>query len=76
MSGQDNSVVSNDPVRLALTARTALEYAERAYAEGRLHDAERLIDVAYLAYDAAYENKLHGGQDDLSVPSNDRAVES
>ena len=56
MAGQDKIVISNDPARVALTARCALQYAERAYAEGRISDAERLIEIAYLIFDAAYGN--------------------
>ena len=38
--------------RPLLSARDALTLAELAYGEGRHHDAERLVEIAYTLLDA------------------------
>ena len=44
--------------RPVLSARDALMLAELAYGEGRHHDAERLVEIAYTLLDVEADNDV------------------
>ncbi|WP_158743090.1 hypothetical protein [Acidisphaera sp. L21] len=52
MTFQPPTVLLRERIQIRLRAEECVQLADRALLEARLHDAERLIEIAYHLYDS------------------------